>query len=121
MEWYAPLTVLPAIGLIIMSTTNFIVALNNEIVEMEMSDTPNETVIILKLAQLRRLGLANASLYASSLCFLLAGLSSAVFNDADIQKYVMIAGVSLTAIALTLLFIHSMKAVSIRHKRLKLK
>lgn len=121
MEWYGPLTVLPAIGLIIMSTGNFIVALNNEIVEMEMSEAPNETIILLKLGQLKRLGIANASLYASSLCFMVAGLSKGLFENAELQKYFMIGGVILTTIALIFLFIHSIKAVSIRNRRLKLK
>ena len=121
MEWYGPLTVLPAIGLIIMSTSNFIVHLNNEIVEMEMAVQPNEEIIVLKLAQLKRLGIANASLYAASLFFLLAGLSSAISADDGVQKLFMVTGVVLTTVALTFLFIHSFKAVSIRHKRLKLK
>ncbi len=121
MEWYGPITVLPAIGLIIMSTSNFIVALNNEIVELEMADKPNEQIIVLKLAQLRRLGIANASLYASCLFFMVAGLSTAIFENEEAQKFLMIFGVILTTIALTFLFIHSFKAVSIRHKRLKLK
>ena len=120
MEWYGPLTVLPAIGLIIMSTGNFIAALNNEIVEMEMSETPNEVIILLKLAQLRRLGIANASLYAASLFFLIAGLSDALFENPLLQKYLMVVGVVLTTIALVFLFIHSVMAVSIRQKRLKL-
>ncbi len=121
MEWYGPLTVLPAIGLIIMSTGNFIVALNNEIVEMEMSEKPNEQIIVLKLAQLKRLGIANASLYASCLFFMIAGLSNAIFSSENAQKYFMVIGVLLTTLALTFLFIHSFKAVIIRHKRLKLK
>ena len=50
MEWYGSLIVLPAIGLIIMSTSNFNVHLNNEIVEMEMAAQPNEEIITLKLA-----------------------------------------------------------------------
>lgn len=87
---------------------------------MEMSETPNETIISLKLTQLKRLGIANASLYGSSLAFLLAGLSSALFNHEKLQKYFMIGGVLLTTVALTFLFVHSIMAVSIRHKRLKL-
>ena len=121
MEWYAPLTVMPAIGLIILSTSNFIVALNNELVEMEMSDTPNEVVIELKLAQLKRLGIANSSLYGALLCFLVAGLSSALFSGPSFPKYSMVGGVVLTTFALIFLFIHALKAVRIRHKRFKLK
>ena len=121
MEWYGPLTVLPAIGLIIMSTGNFIVHLNNEIVEMEMSEKPNEEIISLKLGQLKRLGIANASLYAACLFFLLAGLATAIFENHEFQKIFMIIGVVLTTVALSFLFVHSFKAVSIRHRRLKLK
>lgn len=121
MEWYGPLTVLPAIGLIIMSTGNFIVALNNEIVEMEMSDHPNEEIIGLKLNQLKRLGIANASLYAAALLFLVAGLSHALTENIALRKYFMIGGVVLTTVALAFLFIHSIMAVNIRNKRLKLK
>lgn len=36
MEWYLPITIMPAIGLIILSTTNFIIALNNEIYELNL-------------------------------------------------------------------------------------
>ena len=93
MEWYGSLIVLPAIGLIIMSTSNFIVHLNNEIVEMEMAAQPIEEIITLKLAQLKRLGIANASLYVSSLFFLLAGLSSAISESPILQKYFMVTGV----------------------------
>lgn len=121
MEWYGPLTVLPAIGLVIMSTGNFIVHLNNEIVEMEMSENPNEEIISLKLSQLKRLGIANASLYAACLFFLLAGLTTAIVEHEGYQKLFMIIGVLLTTVALTFLFVHSIKAVSIRHRRLKLK
>ena len=121
MEWYGPLTVLPAIGLIIMSTGNFIVHLNNEIVEMEMSEKPNEEIISLKLSQLKRLGIANASLYAACLFFLLAGLATTIFENHEFQKIFMIIGVVLTTVALSFLFVHSFKAVSIRHRRLKLK
>ena len=121
MEWYGPLTVLPAIGLIIMSTGNFIVALNNEIIELEMSDHPNDEIISLKLAQLKRLGIANASLYAASLTFLIAGLSHALSDNLVLRKYFMIGGVLLTTVALSFLFVHSIMAVNIRHKRLKLK
>jgi hypothetical protein len=34
MEWYIPISLLPGIALIILSTSNFILALNNEIKEL---------------------------------------------------------------------------------------
>lgn len=34
MEWYVPMTILPGIGLIILSTSNFLIALNIEIAQL---------------------------------------------------------------------------------------
>jgi len=35
MEWYGPLTILPAIGLLILSTSRFIISLNEEVSKLE--------------------------------------------------------------------------------------
>ena len=119
MEWYGPLTILPAIGLIILSTANFLVSLNNEIYELE-KDHKNEWVIREKLKQLKRLGSANALLYVSALFFLLSALSKALLESDLIFKTLMVTATVIIAVALTILFIHSLKAISIRHKNLKL-
>ena len=120
MEWYGPLTVLPAIGLLIMSTTNFIVSLNSEIVDLEKQESPKKEIILLKLAQLKRLGFANASFYAASLLFLFAGLSKGLLDQNRLFDLFMLLGVLATTVGLTFLFIHSLKSVKIRHKNLKL-
>ena len=60
MEWHAPLSILPAIGLIILSTSNFIVALNNELYQLEENKEANKWIITQKLKQLKRLGIAAA-------------------------------------------------------------
>lgn len=120
MEWYGPLTVLPALGLLIMSTSNFIVSLNSEIIDLEKAEVIKEKIIIQKLKQLKRLGFANASFYAASLLFLLAGLSNAFTFSEAMFEYFMLAGVLGTTIGLTFLFIHSLKSVQIRQQNLKL-
>lgn len=120
MEWYGPLTVLPAIGLLIMSTSNFIVSLNSEIIELGKAEKMKEDIIRLKLKQLKRLGVANASFYAASLLFLLAGLFNAFFSLMILFDSFMILGVLTTTLGLTFLFIHSLKSVGIRQKNLKL-
>lgn len=121
MEWYGPLTVLPAIGLLIMSTSNFIVSLNSEIIALEQQKQPNIIIIELKLIQLKRLGIANASLYASALLFLIAGLAKVILSIDQLFDYFMLSGVISTTIGLTFLFIHSLKSVSIRQKHLELR
>lgn len=118
MEWYGPLTILPAIGLIILSTAHFLVALNNEIYLLEKEHN-HEWVIREKLKQLKRLGRANALLYASALLFLLSSLSKALFESDITFNTLMITATFLIALAFTALFIHSLKAISIRHKNLK--
>ena len=35
MEWYGPLTILPTIGLLILSTSRFIISLNEEVSKLE--------------------------------------------------------------------------------------
>lgn len=120
MEWYGPLTVLPAIGLLILSTSNFIVSLNGEIMEMEMRENIKVEIVKLKLAQLKRLGIANACLYSAALSFMVAGLANGLFGLMKLSEYCMLFGVAGATTALIFLFIHSLKSVKIRQKNLKL-
>ncbi|WNJ19699.1 hypothetical protein [Pontibacter sp. G13] len=120
MEWYGPITILPAVGMIILSTTHFLVALNNEIVELEREPMQDREVIASKLSQLKRLGWANSSLYASALFFLIAGLWKAATMQEDMFFAWMLVGVCAMTLALGFLFVHSLKSISIRQKRLML-
>ena len=120
MEWYGPLTVLPAIGLIIMSTSNFIIYLNTEISKLTEDKERCSLIIHLKMKQLKRLGFANAALYLSALLFLVAGLSKAVLMSDILFYYLMLIGVVSTTVALVFLFIHSIKSIHIREEHLKI-
>ena len=80
LEWYAPLTILPAVGLIILSTSNFLVALNNEIYQLEKDGDINEWIINQKLKQLKRLGIAMTLLYSSALFFMFSALLKSAYN-----------------------------------------
>jgi len=120
MEWYGPLTVLPAIGLLILSTARFIVSLNSEIFSLQQENTKNKEIILSKLRQLKKLGIANSFLYASALLFLLAGMLKAL-TSSDMGFYIiMFTGLLTTTIGLSFLFIHSLKSTQIRQKHLKL-
>lgn len=119
MEWYGPLTILPAVALIIMSTTNFIIALNEEIILLQNEKEKLKVIIELKVKQLRRLGIANGILYGSALLFLIAGISKVLTKIDYLFNYILLLGVVFVAIALTFLFIHAIKSVSIREKHLK--
>lgn len=120
MEWYGPLTILPAVGLIILSTTNFIIALNEEITLLEKEKENSRGIIRQKITQLKRLGIANGFLYGSALALLLAGIMKGITQNDLLFNSLMIPGVLLITAALLFLFIHAIKSVSIREKHLKL-
>jgi len=119
MEWYGPLTILPAVALLILSTTTFIIALNNEIIELTSDEKKFQGIIDLKMIQLKRLGIANAFLYACALLFMIAGLSMAFTKNKNLFLYLMLGGVITAVIALSFLFLHSLKSILIRQKHLK--
>ncbi len=121
MEWYLPMTIIPGIGLLILSTSNIMLALNSEINELEMESTQNIEIIRLKLAQLKRLSVSIVFLYIGVLLFLLAGVLKS-FDDQLIGlfKGLLLAGVVSVIISIVFLLIHSIRAVYIRQKHLKL-
>lgn len=120
MEWYGPITVLPAIGLLVLSTSNFIIALNEELELLKKEKEKNQEVIRSKISQLRKLGIANSCLYGSALLFLVAGMSKAITLSDKLFFILMLTGVAITTLALIFLFLHSLMSVKIRQKHLKL-
>jgi hypothetical protein len=120
MEWYGPLTVLPSIGLLVLSTSNFIVSLNNELTGLEKDKEKYQEIIRLKILQLKKLGIANSCLYGSALLFLVAGMLKAVTLSDYLFFIIMFSGVITTTAALVFLFIHSLNSVQIRQKHLKI-
>lgn len=120
MEWYGPMTILPAIALLILSTSTFIVSLNREISMLNREEKKDIEIIRLKLVELKKLGVGISFLYGCVLFFLIAGIVKAV-SDLDTVFYaLLLVGVLSTTIAIVLLLSHSLKAVSIRQKHLKL-
>lgn len=119
MDWYIPLTVLPAIALIILSTSNFLLALITEVDYLEQREKINNWVIEHKIGQVRRLGIANMLLYSCSLFFMFSALSLAIFEQQYAFKFLMVTAVVLFTLALIILFIHSIKAITIRERHLK--
>lgn len=120
MEWYGPLTILPAVALIILSTSNFIIALNEEIILLQKEKDKLILIIELKVQQLKRLGIANGFLYGSALLFLIAGIMKVLTNVDKLFNYTLVIGVIFITIALVFLFIHAIRSVSIREKHLRL-
>jgi hypothetical protein len=119
MEWYIPITILPAAGILILSTTNQMMTLSNEIGHLlaEKCSPFQHNIADLKLLQLKKLTRAATFLYMAAACFVLAGLISVfIENRSDIMfsNYILTIGVLFILLSLVLLVQYSYKAIKIR-------
>lgn len=118
MEWYIPLTIIPGIGFIILSTSNIMLALNTEITQL-CKEHSNDAVIDLKLAQLKRVSISIVLQYMGILLFLITGMVTSVMEVSEmIPKAFLILGVLFVSVSLVILLVYSIKAVNIRQKHL---
>lgn len=117
-NWYVPITILPGIGLLIMSTSNQLIALSNEIRERFRLTTCNSEITVQKLKQLKLLNKGLVGLYIGAGCMVVSGILSGLQNfylfSGDIGLIVMLSGVLSVLISLVFLIIYSFKAVKIR-------
>ena len=117
MEWYVPFTILPGLGMLIMSSTSQIMNLSSEIGDLlsKKCNPLQHEIADMKITQLTRLTVATNLLYVSAACFVLSGILGAM--SADVQKlpfYVLIVGVLLMLVSLAVLVVYSFRAISIR-------
>jgi len=118
-HWYLPITFLPAIGLLVISCTNLLISLNEEMDRLQEKGDTNTQVFHLKQRQLSRLTKATVFFYLSASFFTLSGLITAIADIMPIDKKIwgmtlMLIGVIALIAALMLLVIFSVKAVNIR-------
>jgi uncharacterized membrane protein (DUF485 family) len=118
-KWYLPITILPGIGLLILSTARLMVSLNKEMEALLKEATNFEHLLQKKLQQLRLLTLSLTGLYISTALMVLSGLVSFLKNvaagaAATWGLAILLLGVALIFISLVLLIIYSVKAVNIR-------
>jgi hypothetical protein len=121
MEWYLPMTIIPGIGLLILSTSNIMLELNSEINELEMEAELKFKTIKSKLAQLKRLSIAIVFLYIGVLFFLVAGVLKSFDDEAfGLFTGLLLTGVSSVIISISFLLVHSIKGIQIRQKHLRI-
>ena len=120
MDWYIPISLLPGIALIILSTSNFIVALNNEVQVLKTKREVYEDIIRMKIVQLKRLSYSVTQMYISVLLFTVAGLISAILKSQAILYSIMLVGVCIFTSAIILLIVYAIRAIKIREMHLKL-
>ena len=118
MQWYIPMTIIPGVGLLILSTTNLMLALNNEIGQLHASKKNRLSIIKKKLKQLKKLSYAISFLYVGVFLFLASVICKLLSENEVYSKNVLIAGVISVGFALVILIIYSFNAVIIRQETL---
>lgn len=119
-EWYVPITILPSVGVLIVSTTNQMTALNSEIGSLLFSPCPlcRHEVVDLNVEQLRRLGLSSFCLYFSATLFVLSGILNALSAlYFFLSNFVLLLGVFFLFVATVFLVVHGFKTIQIRKQQ----
>ena len=122
MDWYIPITIVPAIGLIILSTSNLLIALSAEIKELIKGKNATEPLIQIKLKQLKRLSWAMILLYVSVASFVVSGLIAGIYESghqmvSDVSIYVVVFGIFVALAALFILIAYALSALRIRQNQ----
>ncbi|RKN78467.1 DUF2721 domain-containing protein [Ulvibacterium marinum] len=119
MDWYVPITIVPGIGLLLLSTSNLLIALSTEIKELIGKQSDVQTILSRKLRQLKLLNNAMVFLYVAVASFVLSGLIAGLYESthimgAEIPIYFTVAGILSALLALCILIVYSFRAVKIR-------
>jgi uncharacterized BrkB/YihY/UPF0761 family membrane protein len=122
-DWYIPITIIPGIGLLILSTSNMMVTLSSEINTLIHGEDKNEAIIKRKLVQLKLLNRAMVLFYIAIASLvtaaLIAGISVKLDTAQNATLYVIILGIMMLLLGLFWLIKYSYRAVSIRQDQFK--
>ncbi len=122
-NWYLPITIVPGIGLLILSTSNLMITLTNELSGFIKEKSKDETIISRKLAQLKILNRAMVFFYIAVACLAIAGLIGGLqFKVIESSAtYISVLGIIIMLLGLLSLIKYSYRAVSIRQDQFKTK
>jgi len=120
-NWYLPITIIPGIGLLILSTSNLIVTLSNELSGFIKDQPEEENIISRKLTQLKTLNRAMVLLYLTVGCLVTAGLIGSLHLGylKNWATYITILGILIMLLGILFLIKYSYKAVGIRQDQFK--
>ena len=117
-DWYIPITILPGICLLILSTSNIMIDLGNELKSLIRDSKEESELIERKLKQLKFINRAMVLLYLSVgsiiVSALLSGLSVESGVSSKLNIYVLFLGVAFAFVALLTLVTYSFRAVKLR-------
>ncbi|MDW3192297.1 MAG: hypothetical protein R8G66_08030 [Cytophagales bacterium] len=118
-EWYFPITLLPGVGLLIMSTSSLSMGLSNELTNLLNTPDSNHDIIRKKISQLSRLNRALTAFYISCAALVISGLINGLYGEAHslgpkFSEILLFFSIVCILLALTQLMIYAAKAVSIK-------
>lgn len=112
-NWYLPITIIPGLGLLVLSTSNIMIALSNEI-DSIIELNKDSAIIRRKLAQLKLLNKAMAFFYTAIASLLISAILKGLFNLEETTFFISAFAVVLALIGLFSLILYSFRAVRIR-------
>jgi len=119
MNWYLPITIIPGLGMLILSTTSQMMALSSEIGNL-LSNKCSKFQHMISERKIKQLGLltrASALLYLATGSYVLSGILGVIFDNKsmlDLPSIALYIGTIWVFVALTLLIVYAFRAVSIR-------
>ncbi len=117
-NWYLPITIVPGLGLLILSTSNLMVTLSNEISTM-IEHSKEKTMITRKLAQLKLLNMAMVFFYVAVALLLISAVINGLYTIEKTSLYISVFAIISALIGLISLIIYSFRAVTIRQNQFK--
>lgn len=120
-NWYLPITIVPGIGLLILSTSNLVVALSKELDGLVTVHPESKSIIARKLVQLKTLNTTMVLFYVAVACLAGSGLIGSLDTTLlqSLAVYMSILGIAIMLLAIILLIIYSYKALRIRQDQFK--
>lgn len=121
-NWIIPLTLLPGIGMMIMSTSNLSTYISQEITRLLGEESCNRHLVEKKISQMSLLNIALVTLYISAASFAITGLIGGVSKVQHIMlddsfTVLLIIGIGCLVIATGFLIAFSIRAVKIKRNQ----
>lgn len=118
-KWYLPITILPGLGMLILSTTSQMMALSSEISGLLQNkcSTFQHLISDKKLRQLGLLTRASVLLYLATGAYVLSGILGALLDSnsfLDLPSLTLYLGTVFIFMAIVFLIIYAFRAVAIR-------
>ena len=116
MEWYIPITILPGIGMLVLSTTSQMMTLSGEVNNLLVDKCSDFDHMIAskKIKQLGLLTRASTALYIASGLYVLSGIFGVLESLSAVANTILYLGTLFFFSALVFLIIYAIRTVRIR-------